>query len=463
MTRRSLLLTTVALIIPLLVYAAAGAFSRMMADDFCYVVNGRINPFPSYIAYYYNNWFGRLTQIVGTVASTSLGTGFGQMFPAVLLLVWLGGLYWLCREVATLLRLENRLTPLLAAALILYGTLAGTPQIFHSLYWLSGVFPYTIPLVATTFFAAIAARTLRTSRLAPLSILLSVGLLLVAGFSSEPFSVALVGALALSILGVIVLRPAAQRPLLILLIIGIVTALVALGIMVAAPGNTLRQGLFTPTHDPVQLASQSFVYAAASLVALVYVSPPALPLALLLPAILGTLQPVTEMARRKLRIWLLLPLVIAFALIVAVNVPAIYATSLPPPARVLIIPQFMLVCAFAVVGYVAGRYAKKSLLHPTRLVVTALVVVLLGAGPLLSAVQMIGLFPRLHTYASEWDAREQQIVANAAQGETHVVVAPLSIDVASLTGLDRVNTDATAFTNACAASYYGIETLVSSS
>lgn len=463
MTRRALLLTTVALIIPLLVYAAAGAFSRMMADDFCYAVNGQQNPFPSYIDYYYHNWFGRITQIVGTVASTSLGTGFGQVFPAIVLLVWLGGLYWLCRELATLLRLENRLAPLLAAALILYGTLAGTPQIFHSLYWLSGIFPYTIPLVAATFFAAIAIRTLRTGRLAPLSVVLSIVLVLVAGFSSEPFSVALVGVLALGILGIFTFRPAAPRPLLMLLVIGIVTALVALGIMVAAPGNTLRQGLFTPTHDLVQLATQSFVYAAASLVALVYVSPPALPLALLLPAILGYLQPATEMTRRRLRIGLLLPLVIAFALIVAVNVPAIYATSLPPPARVLIIPQFMLVCAFAVVGYVAGRYAKKSLRHPPRLVVTALVVVLLGAGPLLSATQMIGLFPRLNTYASEWDAREQQIIGAATQGETHVVVEPLSIDVASLTGLDRVNTDATAFTNACAASYYGIETLVSSS
>jgi hypothetical protein len=463
MTRRARVLITAALLIPILVYAIAGVYSRFMADDFCYAVNGRDLGFPAFIPYYYHNWFGRITQIIGTVVTTSLGTGFGQIFPALVLLVWGLALWWLCRELAMLLRLENRLLPLLAAALLLYATLAGTPQIFHSLYWLSGVFPYTIPLVAATFIAAVVLRVLRTGIASLLAVLATVLLVLVAGFASEPFSVALVGALALSILGVFGFRPSAQRAALILLIIGQITALVALGIMVAAPGNTLRQGLFTPTHDLVRLASQSFVYAAASLVALVWVSPPALPLALLIPAIIAYSQPATEIARRRLRIWIMLPLVVAFGLIVLINVPAIYATSLPPPARVLIIPQFVLVCAFAVIGYSAGLYVKKSSRRPPRVLAGLAVVLLIATGPLLSAAQMIGLMPKLSTYATEWDQREQRIIAAVEQGETQLVVEPLSVDVASLTGLDRINTDASAFTNACAASYYGLESLVASS
>lgn len=464
MTRRARLLITAAFLIPILVYAVAGAFSRFMADDFCYAVNGRDLGFPAFIPYYYNNWFGRITQIVGTVVSTSLGIGFGQIFPAVVLLVWGIGLWWLCRQLAGLLKLEHRALPLLVAALVLYTTLAGTPQIFHSLYWLSGVFPYTIPLVAATFYAAFVLRTLRTRAVSPLAVLAAVLLVLVAGFSSEPFSVALVGALVLSIIGLFIFRPSptAQRATLTLLLVGLVSALVALIIMVAAPGNTLRQGLFTPTRDLVGLGTQSFVYAAASIVALVWVSPPALPLALLIPAIIAYAQPI-DVARRRLRIWMMLPLVVAFGLMVAINVPAIYATSLPPPARVLIIPQFVLVCAFAVMGYAAGLYLKNFSRRAPRVLVASTVVLLLIVGPLLSAAQMIGLMPRLSTYASEWDQREQRIIAAVEQGETQLVVDPLSVDVASLTGLDRINTDASAFTNACAASYYGLESLVTSS
>ncbi len=93
------------------------------------------------------------------------------------------------------------------------------------------------------------------------------------------------------------------------------------------------------------------------------------------------------------------------------------------------------------------------------MIVSGVISVLLLAGPLLTAWNMIALTPKLSTYASEWDAQEAQIVAAADAGERDVVVAPLSVYLAQLTGLDALGTDSSIFPNSCAATYYGVQSL----
>ena len=239
-----------------------------------------------------------------------------------------------------------------------------------------------------------------------------------------------------------------------LLIPSLITAIIALLIMVAAPGNTLRQGLFPPTHAPIALITQSFIYAGAIIVSLVLLAPLMLPLTLTLSAIIAYQQPKTEIARRRLRIWMGLALVTAFGLIFLVTVPAIYATSTAPPARVLIIPQFILVGAWVVIGYLLGVYVRNSARRPPRLIFTALLGLLLVGGPLLTAGSLIALTPKLNTYTQEWDQRDAQIRVAAEQGQQTVTVAALSVDVADLTGLDTLATEP------CAAPYYGVQSLV---
>ena len=455
MTRRTQQLIAVILLFPLLVYAFTSIYSRLMADDFCYAVSYRLYGLAGSISYYYENWFGRISQTIGATVGSALGVGFAEIFPMLLLVAWLIGLWWLCHEIAQMLHWNNRWTVFIGAELLLYTTLAGTAQIYHSLYWISGVFPYTVPLVLATYQAAIVLRALRRGFVSPLAVVVSVVLTAIAGLSSEPFVLAFLGGIAGGIVGVLVFRPRsdAQRAVLFLLVPDLIVAVITLVIMVAAPGNTLRQGLFPPTHTPVALVTQSFVYSGAIVVSLILLAPLSLPLAFFLPALAAYSQPKTEIARRTLRIWMGFAFLVAFGLIFLLTVPAIYATSTAPPARVLIIPQFVLVCACVVIGYLAGLYVRKSAKQPPRLIIALAFGVLLIAGPLLSAGSLIGLSPKLNTYAQEWDQRDAQIRAAAEQGQQTITVAPLTFDVASLTGLETLATES------CAAPYYGVQSL----
>ena len=146
-----------------------------MADDFCYAVSFHQYGLLGSVRYYYDNWFGRLSQTVGATLGSALGVPFAQIFPIFLLVIWLIGLWWLCRELSKLLHREDSLTILIGAELILYATLAGAAQIYHSLYWISGVFPYTVPLVLTTYQAALVLRAFRRGRVSPLALLAWLG------------------------------------------------------------------------------------------------------------------------------------------------------------------------------------------------------------------------------------------------------------------------------------------------
>lgn len=465
MQRRVSLLSAGAFSLTLLVYVYIGTFSRWMADDYCFPVTARTLGFPALISYYYDSWIGRITQIVGVTIGTLLGVRFAQVFPAILLLTWLLGLLWLARELSLLLRIETSGVVVAGAALILYATLAGTPQIFHSLYWVTAVFPYTVPLVLVTYNVALAVRTLRTGAAPPLVVAASAFLILVAGMTSEPFALVSAGANAGGVVAVLAFRqrPAARRALLTLLIASTIAACVALASIVVAPGNQLRQSLFTPTRDAAALVSASLIDTIAVIVVLVQMSPPAIGLALLLPAIWAYWQPVTGANRQTLHRLIALVALIALGLITLTNVPGVYATSSAPPARALIIPQYVLVCASAAIGWLGGLSAHKANRHLSPRLPGLLLAVLLVSGPLLTAAQLVSLVPKLSIYAEEWDARDAQISAAAQAGQQAIVVAPLSIDVATLTGLDRIGSDATAFTNVCAAGYYGVASLTASS
>ncbi|MBI1259902.1 MAG: hypothetical protein GC204_20730 [Chloroflexi bacterium] len=455
MTRRNRLLIAFLLLIPLLAYTFISVYSRLMADDYCYAVSFRQYGLLGSISYYYENWFGRISQTVGATLGSALGVGFAQIFPILLLLIWFVGLWWLCRELAEMLHWNDHLTIFIGAELILYATLAGTAQIYHSLYWISGFFPYTVPLVLATYLLAIVVRTIRRGGVSLLELAVSLILTGIAELSSEPFALAFIGALAGGIVGVLLFRPRSEvrRAALTLLIPNLLVAGIALVIMVAAPGNAVRQGLFPTTHAPVALVTQSLIYAGAIIISLILIAPLSLPLALFLPALIAYSQPRTQIARRTLRRWIAFAFLVAFGLIFLLTVPAIYATSTAPPARVLIIPQFVLVGACVVMGYLAGLHARSSARRPPRLIAAVVIGALLIGGPLLTAVSLMSLTPKLSTYAQEWDQRDAQIRAAAERGQQSITVAPLSFDVASMTGLDTLATEG------CAAPYYGLASL----
>jgi hypothetical protein len=77
-----------------------------------------------------------------------------------------------------------------------------------------------------------------------------------------------------------------------------------------------------------------------------------------------------------------------------------------------------------------------------------------------TAVRTLQTLPAFQTFAAEFDVRERLIEAAKARGETTLVVAPFSVDIAERVGLETIGSDPAFWVNACAAQYYELETLV---
>lgn len=411
------------------------------ANDYCYASELLQNGLPDMIRLYYQNWFGRVTQVVGAGVFSLAPVEVFRWLPALLLAAWLLALVWAIWEIGKWRQRES--APVLTALLILYATLAGTPQIFHSLYWISGIFPYTFPLVLFTAAIALIVRTWRLGGSAPAVAVIFI-LTVVAGLASEQFALVQVAVFGLALLALIYGRRWSNS---LVFAAGGVGAVGALVVLLAAPGNTYRQTLFEGVHQPVELATQSLIYAMGFVAAsIASFSPGAAIAAALLPLHLLPMP-----GRASLRMAGLV-LAVAFLLIVVFNVPAIYATALPPPARTYIIAQFVFISALVAASFFLGR------LRPERWN-AAIALLLLLVGPVYTSFTLVQQAANMASFASAWDAQDQAIRRAAAEGEGAISVAPLTLDLAQATGLKSLAGDPAYWLNECAARYYGVNAL----
>ena len=467
--------------------AILGIFTRLMADDYCYGSSLRAFGLVMTLETYYQTWFGRLTQIIGASVGSAIGVPFAATFPAILLILWLIAAWFAAREIALLLRWR---IPAAIPVLIVATTLAGTPQLLHSLYWISGVFPYTVPLVLITALAGLIARAARRGRASVPEISAAALLAFFAVTSSEPAALLVIGLLGLAGVAWLVqtqfprflrndvtkppsqpspefggrrkhtvstapqtptgaqtrfrLRPSPKGWR--LLLFSLAAALIAFVILLRAPGNTLRQDLFAGTHAPIPLFTQSFVYASAFVaVSITQFSPAAAFSAFLLPLLI--VRPADPLLRRQRRAGMILTAVITFGLILAMMLPNIYATSEPPPARVWIIPQFVFMIGLAIMGTLAAPR------RPQRWLIIAAILALvwLIGGETLDSARLIAPYSEA---AAAWDAAD--LTLRAAEADAEVILPPPALDLAATTALEVLSDDPNAWLNQCAARYYDV-------
>lgn len=465
---------TLLAILALLVFAIFGLSMRWMSDDYCYAAAAAEGGITGAIGVYYEQWFGRLTQAGGVALATMLGTWFAAVFPALLILIWALSLYWLIYELASWFGLARpRQIAWILAPVLLLCILAGIPQIFQSLYWLSGVFPYTVPLVMLTLMLAWIVRNLRPQasalaegltvetggsiRQLPLVVIAGTSVMaLIAALASESYAVIQAGLIGWSWLALLLNRRI-RRPLILPIISWSVVTGIAFFILLSSPGNTYRSGFFSPTTDPLTLLSRSLESTAALIIAsLIYFAP-----VTLVGAIAATHLAARHTERPRITRsapFILLILAVGFTLLLALNVPAIYATSLPPPARVYSISQFVLVGVFAALGFVIGLRARRT--SPVLNILTIAILVIL---PLMASVRLLGYADPVMRFARDWDAQSATIQAQIDSGVRDVIAPPLSIDLAATSGLDTLTASPGWWLNDCAARYYGVESFTISS
>jgi hypothetical protein len=454
-------------VVPILLHAYAGTFSRMMADDFCSsAIADTLGPF-KLVETWYLTWTGTYTNalIKGTIGI--FDPSIISLLTPLLLGLWFVELFALFRLVFQWRRLRHStLFALLTAAALITVTTAGSPAFPQSLYWMAASIPYTLPLILFTFYLLLIMRTGISESPHRIIAALAGGILcLVSGGLAETWSAIQLTAAVVVLAGVESFAPHAfkrrTRPL---AIAGVVGAAIALLILVTAPGGQGRAELFGGVNSPVELMANAVIHAAALAVSSIIGFAPLGALSALLLGGLIALREDVAVIGRDLR-WMLSRLV---AIIIGIGlvftcftVVGFYGTGQVPPARTYIIPQYALVIGLFFLGHLLGtRLRQAQSLSAARLrglAALTMAVVLTAAAA--ESLRVRDHLPLIQQFALNWDARHMQIQSAVATGTRELVLEPAKLPYEVLIGLDPIGADPEHWANGCAADYYGLEAI----
>ena len=449
--------------------AVAGWFSRYAADDYCTAGQVQLAGFLDAQSRLYVGWSGRFAATLLVTLAEVVGPAAVPLLPSIALLVWLSAATWAVFELACAFGWRLGLVPAAAlAAVIVYATLQTTADMPQVVFWQTGVLTYLSPLVLATVYVAWLARMRgRSPRAAqwPVGLGVSFGLAFLSGGTSETFAAAQVTTIALA---AVMTFLAGARPgrsqLQSMLLAGLVGALLALAIVALAPGNEVRQE--TTSRAPLTIALPQAVQFTREWLRLTFARPHAVELMLLIgtPMVISatTLRAPSTWIRRP---WVALPAgVIAVALVIlACMLPAFYALGSNPPGRAQLIPEYVLVCSVALLGWVIGAYASRQRSRAfdstiVRWSSLGALLLLLGLGPLRQTAQLVGELPTDRAYAASWDDLDSRVRAERSAGVRDVSVPRLS-PTGTVRNLDFIGADRHDWFNECVARYYALNTI----
>ncbi len=462
--RIELILIILACSLPIVIHVINSMNSRMLADDFCFAANVFGKGLSGAMHYYYYNWQGTFssTAVQSTIALS--GGGLVRWLPSILILSWWFGLILLSRQLCVLLKFQDTsLTSVALATLILYGILEGTPTVFQSIYWTSGSVTYALPMVLFTLWNGLLLYFIRQQLanyiVVCVALVAGLGAALLAGFSPI-FAIFELGVLALVLCAIWIQKSTHYRTAGLILAIAIIGAIIGTIIMIAAPGNSVRQALFNKPSSLLALiginltATASYIGIDLSAFSLV----PNLVLLVVggwvVSRRLPPSSPTSVLIKRNPRKWLGGALGIAIVLLFGIFLPTSYNISGFPPGRALIIPHSVVIILALVWGSVMALSAKKTAPHVSTIMIIA-VTALLAIGPIYSASKSLAMLPKLRTFSTEWDARDTAIRQAISQNKDQIMITPFSVDLADYVNVGAVEGEFAS----CLKDYYKVQNL----
>lgn len=467
------LVASLAILLPLIIYAYMGIFSRYQADDYCLAWNGTARTFLRAQTTWFKTDSSRYAATFIFTLSDKIGRWTGQVLPALTLALWLAGSFWLIHRIQKKLNLAfPRVASFFLAELLLYFVLLLAPNLYQILYWRPGLVIYLLPLALLTYLLLLLLwLASKTSNWRYLGVPLVFLFFLFNGGFSETIATIQIGMLGLAIFSLIILRNTINRRWAILLMsFTLLGSLLAITIMFFSPATRMRQGLVGAAPGLVDLVrmsiSNAFVFMYITL------GDKAFQLIILMLATLlaGYTWYSTQLKESDLKIThlvttLFITPLITYLLIVCVCAPFAYGESTYPEARVLLNATIFMVVMVMVEGLIMG--ISLGLLHqrsredlPRGLIASSLLLLMVvSLFPLYSSRKVIQLIPTYQHRAEAWDNRDAQIRSMAEEGQKNIEV----VGFESIAGILEISPTSHNWVNGCAALYYGVKTITATS
>jgi hypothetical protein len=445
-------------LVSLAAYAAPALYSRYMADDYCTAATLLDEGLWGSQVYWYTHWSGRYAFTLAISLVHVLGPAFVPILIVAILLLWLAGVAWLIRTWA---RTGWSLAALLAACLLL-AALGVAPNLYQSIYWITGALTYVFPLILWCGMLAILIGAGRKDVPASAAAALGYGALsfIAAGFSevvavSQLALLALIGGAAVWHGGADVRRRVAG-----LLLAGLAGTALALAVIALAPGNAIRRELLPEPAGLLAVLQASLYDVYIFSVKTVRGRPELLALAWSAGLLAGLARRAGDPAAGMQPAWMVLevPAVTALGVLAGI-LPYEYAVGSYPDGRVLIVAGFILVAGLGAWGWAAGGLLADRMLPATgaprfvRIAGGLLLGVLLAAALPHSLPATAELSSDASQFAAAWDQRDQQLRRAASRGAEELSVASLT----HLGGLAEIGYDPGEWVNRCVARTYGLK------
>lgn len=444
-------------------YIYLSSFSQLMADDYCSVYySERLGVLRS-VWYWYISWHGGYST---SFADGLLGlfgrNGIGFVAPLALL-IWVLSLIWFMFVALEYFGYGQQMLISIAASLVvLTATLMGSPDPSASIVWWGGLRGYIPPLILFPLYLSMFFFFLRTTNLSKKDIYWYIAsflsILIVGGFS-EPFTPLLLILLFLLLIWEVFNdRSAWIRPTSIFLSAGLAGGIVALALMIFAPGNAERQAFSPPPPPPIEILSLSsrFYFEFMKGILLAPVKTSIFVGVFLASLSIGALLSGHLAFRfRHVAIAVLAGLFFAFCCFP----PAAFGQSTAPSDTSLITPAYFLVWGVICSGFISGQILANFVIFRSQtLQVMLCAAIVLSLGYSVSA-KTYGLTKEIQLaakYAREWDLRDQHIKQALLVGNDDVYVQPIPHWITY-----EPNDNPKFFVNQCMSLYYKINIMSS--
>ncbi len=461
--------------LPPLALMYLGSFSRFLADDYC--THGTLLGLGllGSQAHWYLNWSGRYSFTLLVNLTQLLGSSFTPLLIALTVPLWLGVLTVSLRTALRALSGANSWgLSLLLGSLILIATVNGTPDLYQSLLWQTGLVTYVVPLVlGTAYLGWMASLLLRetSEKIRRWGWALSFVWAFVAGGFSETYvSMQTAGLLMLSAATFFPRWRSTLSPIRAVAVAGLIGSLLSMMVIIGAPGNEIRRSLMPDPGSLLIIVGWSirhtFAFVAKSFIgapvtSLLSVTLPLFAAVFLWPGSMIAPAWQGRSVRRTSDILAIIPAA-AVLLILASIIPSVFATSAYPAERALVTTQYVLISSLVLWSFTLGRLGGPAIRrwaearYRGQAWLTATVLVLTMFSSLAAAQRILGWLPDAQEFSAAWDRRDASIREALDRGDRELEIASLS----HMAGLAEVGFDPEEWINGCIADSYGLVSVV---
>ena len=451
--------------------ARMGAYMRYVGDDYCFMsemkrggfIDGQINSFQMI-----ERFSGQRYSLTMLAFVTGLfgPKGFGAAV-AMLLLLWLSGLFVAVYQLLRILGVERAREPSLAlASTATFFILLTNADLFSAVYWISAYYSYFAPMVAIVWLSAAMLFALRAGRVTGWLLLLLFALAWLFGAFSEAGNIVQIGwflLMGLTVWGVEGRR--FWRRDYKLFVVTLVGTVLALATMMMSPYGMSFLFSTAPRSDIPNLISRVFRYSSD------YFLHPGrgLTTPFLVEVVLFTAIGITLSRRFRSdvawpRVVLIMTAIVLFGMLLvgAAFLPNYLVLDSSPSIRAQtpaqVIRQLAYVALAIAVGWAIGRaFASRKKAHSVILVAAPFAILVASLYPIRAYPYLVERERFMEKWALLWDQRDIQIREAARNDEPQVHVMELDHPIPWVAELGP---DPNANYNVCAQEYYGIPVII---